>query len=216
MCSTDIMAQKAKTTKKAKPRTEQTTTKKAKPSVKKSTSTPKANIQEATEQKEKVDRATIHEKMLSQKNEYFRANLGLEPEQFDKFWDLYQQYDKKVFFSHENADQKQAELLGIDKDMVKDFDEQAISSEQALEILNLQMDLEKEIMNLDENFIKQLTEVIKPNQILIFKKMEHRFMHQIMHKGHCDIDKEGKPHKDKKIAPKPKANSVAPQSVTLD
>ena len=154
---------------------------------------------------EKVDKTQLHKKMMEQKYKYFQKELQLDDKQMDTFWDIYEKYDKDIFACHEEMNNKTKSILDIKEFDCEHFDPMKIDEKQAKQILQTNNEMEHKILEIKDKYSNEFANVLKPQQLLKLKKLEKRFMREIMRKGRCESsigdkkDKQCQMHNQKDI-----------------
>lgn len=95
--------------------------------------------------------------------------LGLTPEQAEKFWPVYNEYNiqrKNLVQEMQNAR--------------KNVDMNNMSEEQGKELMNLGLDIKERQLQLEKTYSGRLTEVISTKQMLSLRKAEEDFRKMII------------------------------------
>ena len=163
LVTTTAMAQKAKTKKDSTPRFKQEMMKEA-----------------PVENDKNVDKEALHEKMMKEKYDIFMKYLELTPEEMDKFWNMYQEYDKELFSVHENYWKKVDVMTKEYKDEKGDIDFLKLEPELAEKLLSMKQENDKELFDINEKYTTKFHDVLPPQKILKLQKEEKFFVRSLM------------------------------------
>lgn len=95
--------------------------------------------------------------------------LGLTPEQAEKFWPIYNEYNNH----RKNLVQEMQKAR-------KNVDIQNLTEEQGQALMKLGMDIKERQLQLEKNYSQRLTEVITTKQMLSLRKAEDDFRKMII------------------------------------
>ena len=95
--------------------------------------------------------------------------LGLTPEQAEKFWPVYREYEMQ-----------RRELRKQFRDARNSVDLENITEEQSKELMQKVMDLKQKELNLDKEYSKRLTRVISTQQLLQLRNAEKDFQRMLL------------------------------------
>jgi hypothetical protein len=95
--------------------------------------------------------------------------LGLTPEQAEKFWPIYNEYN-----NHRKG------LVQEMQEARKNVDMQNLTEEQGQALMNLGMDIKERQLQLEKTYSQRLNQVISTRQILSLRKAEEDFRRMII------------------------------------
>ena len=95
--------------------------------------------------------------------------LGLTPEQAEKFWPIYNEYNNH-----------RRELVQELQDARRNVDMKNLSEEQGQALVKLGMDIRERQLMLEKNYAQRLNQVITTQQILSLRKAEEDFRRMII------------------------------------
>jgi len=95
--------------------------------------------------------------------------LGLTPEQAEKFWPIYNEYNNY-----------RRDLVQEMQEARKNVDMQNLTEEQGQKLMNLGMNIKERQLQLERTYSKRLTEVITTKQLLSLRKAEEDFRKMII------------------------------------
>ncbi len=95
--------------------------------------------------------------------------LGLTPEQAEKFWPVYRQYNME-----------RRELRQEFRNTRQNVDMQNLTEEQSKELVQKSMDLKQRELNLEKEYAQRLSEVISTQQLFKLKNAEKDFQQMIL------------------------------------
>jgi hypothetical protein len=95
--------------------------------------------------------------------------LGLTPEQAEKFWPVYHEYD-----------QKRRELARDLQQARNQVDINNMTEEQSQELMKMSLDIREKQVQLEKQYAQRLTRVISAQQLLSLKKAEDDFRRMIL------------------------------------
>lgn len=95
--------------------------------------------------------------------------LGLSPEQAEKFWPIYNEYD-----------QKRRDLSRDLQRARNQVDINNMTEEQSQNLMNMSLDIRERQVQLEKQYAQRLTNVITAQQLLSLKKAEDDFRRMIL------------------------------------
>jgi hypothetical protein len=95
--------------------------------------------------------------------------LGLTPEQAQKFWPIYNEYD-----------QRRRDLLRELQSARNEVDINNITEEQSQNLMNLSLNIKERQIQLEKQYAQRLTNIISAQQLLSLKKAEEDFRKMIL------------------------------------
>lgn len=95
--------------------------------------------------------------------------LGLSPEQAEKFWPIYNEYD-----------QKRRDLSRDLQRARNQVDINNMTEEQSQNLMNMSLDIRERQFQLEKQYAQRLTNVITAQQLLSLKKAEDDFRRMIL------------------------------------
>ena len=95
--------------------------------------------------------------------------LGLTPEQAEKFWPIYNEYNNH-----------RRELVQELQEARKNVDMKNLSEEQGQALMKLGMDIKERQLILEKNYAQRLNQVITTQQMLSLRKAEEDFRRMII------------------------------------
>ncbi|WP_215223450.1 Spy/CpxP family protein refolding chaperone [Echinicola shivajiensis] len=107
------------------------------------------------------------EKFEAAKIAFLTQRLDIDPEQATEFWPIYNQFDKKRKEVH----------LELRK-LMHPKDEN-ISSEKATELINKKFELQQELLDIEKDFSKQVSEILSPVQVYKIGEIEREFLRHL-------------------------------------
>jgi hypothetical protein len=115
-----------------------------------------------------------HQQIRNYKISFLTGKLDLSPEQAEKFWPLYNQYD-----AERNKLRRQTRLYRDDK--------LATVSEQELrEKLNERLSVQQHMLDLDKTYMDRFLKVITARQLAVLYRSEEDFPRILLEKLHAD------------------------------
>lgn len=131
-----------------------------------------------------------HEEDMKMKRDFLNMQLKLDEASFQKFWDMYENYNKEMFvFDVELAEMKNQILMKNPK--AKD-DILYLPEEDANIIFDKSMETEKRKFEAEQVFRERIREILKPQQILKLRDAEKRFAEMKLEKKRLEKDKRDK------------------------
>ena len=121
----------------------------------------------------KRDRSEMYERMKSAKIAFITERLKLTPQEAEKFWPLYNEYEKK--------------RNEITEDLFKRFDMRQEKPEppkddEADKIIKQRFDEEKALLDLKKEYYEKYKDVLNPARIFILYDAENDFRRHILEK----------------------------------
>jgi hypothetical protein len=95
--------------------------------------------------------------------------LGLTPEQAEKFWPVYREYNLE---RRELRKQQRAEREGVDLEN--------LSEEQSKELIKKSMEFKQKQLNLEKEYSTRMTDVISTQQLFKLKNAERDFQQMLL------------------------------------
>lgn len=117
-----------------------------------------------------------HEKVRSLKIAYITEQLELTAKEAEKFWPVYNEYDKKIRTLEHN------ERLKIRATIKESNEYKNLTEAQATEILDRIYRIEKEIIGNKREMDQKLSKIISKKKILRLKHIEREFVRNLMNK----------------------------------
>lgn len=114
------------------------------------------------------------ERLKALKMSYITEKIGLSEEEESVFWEIYDQYEKRIF----NNCRK--EIKKIRRTYIKSLDN--ITNSEALEIIHKINELEHDGLNLKEERDKLLLEKFSAQKILKMHRAEYHFNREMLYK----------------------------------
>ena len=111
-------------------------------------------------------REEVREKIESRKIAYLSDKLDLSPEDAEKFWPVYNSYNK--------------EMQALRQEMKPLFREEDISDEEASALLNKLIIHEKNILDIRQKYTDQFTQVLGPKRTLKFFRSDREFKERML------------------------------------
>jgi hypothetical protein len=145
-----------------------------------------AQQKDCPECKEK-ERKAAQEKMLKMKKATFIQNLKLSEEETEKFWALYEQYDKEINSviekqHHLMTKHKEGDLLNLDKETSMMLIEQSIVTE-------------KELADIKARYYKEFLNVLPAQKVAKMIMEEKDIMRKLIKKERHEKKPQEKPQK---------------------
>ena len=115
------------------------------------------------------------ERMKAFKTAYITDELDLSAEEAEKFWPVYNQYDKKMF-------KLKVERARKDRHRIKEVGgPENLSDEEATSIIFGMLNSEKEASVTREEMYKELSKVLSPAKLLALYQAEMNFNKRLLH-----------------------------------
>lgn len=115
---------------------------------------------------------TRFEKIKALKTAYLTEKLNLTSAQAEKFWPVYNEYDAKF---DQLRHKRYQDFHGVLKS-----NQQNLTDEQANKLINDYLDLESQQLELQKKKIVALRSVIPPTKIIMLRKAEDDFKHELL------------------------------------
>ena len=115
-----------------------------------------------------------HERVKAFKTGYLTQELDLSPSEAEKFWPIYNEYEKKIFTLR--IEKRKAER---DK-MASMGGPEALSDKEASEFLNSLFENESEVLKTKKALYRALEKVLSPNKLLVIYKAEADFNRRLL------------------------------------
>jgi len=112
-------------------------------------------------------RSIDKEKLESARIAFITNRLELTPSQAEKFWPLYNQ-------NRDKRENLMREMMEINR-----ADTKNLSETRAKELLDKKLDIQQNLLNIEKSFMKEITQVISPNQALQLGGVNRDFTRQI-------------------------------------
>jgi len=110
------------------------------------------------------------QKIQNAKIAYLTEKLNLEPEQAQKFWPVYNQYEKeKTALRHQSR-------------VFRDEDLEAMSEQQIQEGLNKRLEIKQNEITLEKKYMNNFLKVINSRQLAILYRSEKEFTQVLLKK----------------------------------
>ena len=113
--------------------------------------------------------ADAREKIEAARIALITERLGLTPEQAEKFWPVYNEYD-----------QQRRELARQLQDARQQVDVNNMTEEQSRNLMDLGLNIRERQVQLERQYAQRLTNVISAQQLLSLKKAEDDFRRMIL------------------------------------
>ncbi|MDN3668007.1 hypothetical protein QWY93_01450 [Echinicola jeungdonensis] len=107
------------------------------------------------------------EKLKAAKIAFITQRMDITPEQATKFWPLYNDYE-------DNRDKKVRELREISHQ-----DEGQLTDEKALSFIQKRFLIQQELLDLEKEFTKKISEILTPIQVFEFHKVDRDFVRHL-------------------------------------
>ena len=114
------------------------------------------------------------ERLKALKMSYITEKIGLSEEKESVFWEIYDQYEKRIFIDCRK------EIKNIRKTYMKSLDN--VTNSEALEIIHKINELEHDGLNLKEERDKLLLEKFSAQKILKMHHAEYHFNREMLYK----------------------------------
>ena len=132
----------------------------------------------AQEEKSRENREKMEAELSELKQEFIQLKLDLTEEKLSKFTTLYDQYEeeKKTL-----KKQMRQERRSQEKQRRMEADEiEKLREEEALRLLKGKLENERKLLELEEEYIDQFTNVISAKQVLQYKQAEKDFRRELL------------------------------------
>lgn len=114
------------------------------------------------------------ERLKALKMSYITEKIGLSEEEESVFWEIYDQYEKRIFINCRK------EIKNIRRTYMKSLDN--VTNSEALEIIHKINELEHDGLNLKEERDKLLLEKFSAQKILKMHHAEYHFNREMLYK----------------------------------
>ncbi|MBT8191183.1 MAG: hypothetical protein HKN67_11440 [Saprospiraceae bacterium] len=111
-------------------------------------------------------REEVRDKIESRKIAYLSDKLDLSPEDAEKFWPVYNSYNK--------------EMQALRQEMRPLLKQEDISDEEAAELLNKLLIHEKNILDIRQSYTDRFTRVLGPKRTLKFFRSDREFKERML------------------------------------
>lgn len=115
-----------------------------------------------------------HERVKAFKTGYLTQELDLSPSEAEKFWPIYNEYEKKIF--ELRIEKRKAER---DK-MASMGGPEALSDKEASEFLESLFENESEVLKTKKALYRALEKVLSPKKLLVLYKAEADFNRRLL------------------------------------
>ncbi|MEW5675828.1 sensor of ECF-type sigma factor [Flavobacterium enshiense] len=112
------------------------------------------------------------ERIKALKVAFISDRLDLKPEEAEKFWPIYNQFEERQFELHK---QKRQLMFKLKPENSKD-----LSDKETMVLMEQDEELEAEIQNNRKKLVKDLQGVIPNQKILMLKQLEIEFKHKLL------------------------------------
>jgi len=138
---------------------------------------------------EKGDRMEMFkEKIRVEKVAFITSELDLNYEEAQKFWPIYNQYDKELMAIR---DKNRPKDTIFHNGFPKRPDFLKMSEEEAQTILRNHIQTERDVISLQEKYSKEFLKAISPQKIAKLYFLEKEFMANVIGKSWKDMKKDG-------------------------
>jgi hypothetical protein len=115
-----------------------------------------------------------HERVKAFKTGYLTQELDLSPAEAEKFWPIYNTYEKKIF-------ELRVEKRKAERDKMNSMGgPEALSDAQATDFLQGLFENEAEVLKTKQELYKELGTVLSPKKLLILYKAESDFNRRLL------------------------------------
>lgn len=114
------------------------------------------------------------EKIQAYKTAYITQELDLSPQEAEKFWPIYNAYEKKMF---------NAKVLKVREERNKIAEKgglESLTDKEAKEVLSHLIQYEKEVIKIKEALFKELDGILSPVKLLKLHKAEWDFNKKLL------------------------------------
>ncbi len=120
------------------------------------------------------------DKFRAEKISFLTEKLELTPEEAQKFWPVYNLFEKE-----------RGELFGQKREIEKKFrdDDISLSDKEIIKLIDKMVAMSQAETDLMKKYNKELLEVIPPQKVLILFNMEHEFRMHMLNKYRSGKDK---------------------------
>ena len=125
------------------------------------------------------------ERIKAFKTGYLTQELELSPEEAEKFWPIYNEFEDKMFeLRVENRKQERDKINSMGGP-------EALTDDQAREFLHKMLENEEEILTLKKDLYRSLEKVLSPTKLLRLHKAENDFNRHLLseykRRGHANM-----------------------------
>jgi len=114
------------------------------------------------------------ERIKAYRTAYITQELDLSPNEAEKFWPIYNEYDKKIF-------NLRVLKMRKEKSRIRELGgPEMLSDEEASKTLNMMLDSEKEITKTREEMYKTLSKILTPSKLLKLYHAEMSFNKRLL------------------------------------
>ena len=114
------------------------------------------------------------ERIKAYRTAYITQELDLSSREAEKFWPVYNEYDKKIF-------NLRVVKMRKEKSRIKELGgPEMLSDEEASKTLNMMLDSEKEITKTREEMYKTLSKILTPSKLLKLYHAEMSFNKRLL------------------------------------
>ena len=114
------------------------------------------------------------EKLKAYKTAYLTEQLDLTPDEAEKFWPVYNAYEKNIF---------QLKVLKINemRDIIKEQGGiESLSEKEANQLLSKLLDNDQALIDAKKDLYKNLAKIISTKKILMLNRSEHQFNRKLL------------------------------------
>ena len=116
-----------------------------------------------------LGQSELREKIENRKIAMITQKLDLTPEQAEKFWPVYREFDKKRVNINQDFAQRR-----------RSFDPTSASDEETRQMIELGLQVRERQLNLEKDYSERLRQVITDRQILTLRKAEEDFKQMLL------------------------------------
>jgi len=124
------------------------------------------------------DRNESREKIKALKIAYLTEQLALTTSEAEKFWPIYNTFDKE---QHELRDKQRFEMR---KALKSGASVDAIDEKEAEKLINLKLATDKQLYEIEKEFIQKITGIISYKKIIKLQMAEMEFGRKLLKKYH--------------------------------
>lgn len=147
------------------------------------------------------DKKELQAKIMKMKRATFTQNLKLTKEESERFWPIYEAYEKELNALMEKKHETMSSY--------KDVDLLNLDDEQAKSLLSMEIENEKMIANLKASYYEKFSEVLPVQKVVKLISEEKELMRNVMKKDRKERKPEEKPMK----TPPAKHTKIQPKIV---
>lgn len=115
------------------------------------------------------------ERIKSLKIAYLTERLELSPEEAQKFWPIYNSHEEAVY-------QLRVLEMGKLKNRLNREGMRSVTDAEAEKIIDRFLNLEKQIFDLEQNFIRDLQVFMSPRKVVYLGVLEEKFRRELLRK----------------------------------